>query len=205
MTELKSSKKRKRIQVKTSPEYKELKAEKDLFRRRMFFLALLAKKMKESSGDGVDAILVGGEAIDLYTAGMFSTSDIDLVVNNKAITEKLLNRFGFGKQDNGLWLNRELGIVIQVIAAPYSGDTEKLRKFKIKGFELKVAAPEDLIANRLYSAKFWKSNIQRDLEQTVSLLRIFSDTIDNRYLDGLVKRDDTEDFLAQVREIASQK
>jgi len=59
-----------RTRFKTSPEYKEIKEERDLFRRRILFLGVLTSKLKENS---VDAILVGGEAIDLYTAGNFAT------------------------------------------------------------------------------------------------------------------------------------
>lgn len=188
-----------RSRFKTSAEYKELKQEKDLFRRRIFFIAFLADKLKE---EGVDTILVGGEAVDLYTAGTFATSDIDLLVSNKAITEKLLNRFGFGKEGNGLWFNRDLNIVIQVIPELYSGDSARLRKFKVKNYELRVAAPEDLIVNRLYSAKFWKSNPQRDMEQSIALLKLFSDSIDNTYLDNLAKRDNIQDILAEARKYA---
>jgi hypothetical protein len=147
---------------------------------------------------------VGGEAIDLYTAGTFATSDIDLLVNNKTITEGLLNRFGFAKQGNGLWFNQDLNIVIQVISESYSGDPARLRKFKVKNYELRVAAPEDLIANRLYSAKFWKSNPQRDIEQTIALLRLFSDSIDNDYLDKLAKKNDIKDILVEARKYASE-
>jgi hypothetical protein len=191
----------KRTRFKTSPEYKELKQEKDLFKRRISFIAFLAQKLQENN---VDAILVGGQAIDLYTAGTFATSDMDLVVNNKTVTEKLLNRFGFGKEDNGLWFNRDLNIVIQVIPESYSGDTTKIRKFRVKEYELKVAAPEDLIVNRLYSAKFWKSNTQRDLEQAVSLLKIFSNSLDDVYLDNLAKKNDVKDYLSDVRKIATK-
>ena len=178
-----------------------MKEERDLFRRRIFFLGFLTAKLKES---GVDAILVGGEAIDLYTAGTFSTSDIDLVVDNKPITEKLLNRFGFGKKANGLWFNSDLNIVMQVIDQSYSGDLNRLKKFKVKDYELKVAAPEDLIQNRLYSAKFWKSNTQRDMEESVALLKIFSDSIDNSYLDELAREHDIVDYLAEARKYASK-
>lgn len=188
-----------RTRFKTSAEYKELKREADLFKRRIFFLAFFTDKLKE---DGVDAILVGGQAVDLYTAGIFATTDIDLVVNNRTITEKLLNQFGFGKEGNGLWFNRDLNIVIQVISEPYSGDSNRLRKFKIKDYELRVAAMEDLITNILYSAKFWKSNSQRDMEQSVALLKLFSDSIDNTYLNNLAKRDNTQDVLAEARKYA---
>lgn len=188
-----------RARLKTSPEYKELKEERDSFKRRMLFLGFLTKTLKQN---GVEAILVGGQAIDLYTAGTFSTTDIDLLVDDKMIAEKLLNRFGFGKEANGLWLNKDLAIVVQVISQPYSGDSEKLRKFKIKDYELRVAAPEDLIQNRLYSAKFWKSNTQRDMEESIALLRIFADSIDNAYLDKLAKENDIGDYLAKARKYA---
>ncbi len=190
-----------RDRFKTSPEYKDLKQEQDLFKRRIQFIAFLTEKLKEQ---GVDTILVGGEAIDLYTAGNFATSDIDLLVTNRAVTEKTLNKFGFGKEANGLWFNKDLNIVIQVIPEPYSGDPARLRKFRIKDFELRVAAPEDLIANRLYSKKFWKSNPQRDSEQATALLKIFADSIDNTYLNKVAKRDNIEDVLAEARKYASK-
>ncbi|MFZ1076658.1 MAG: DUF6036 family nucleotidyltransferase [Nitrosotalea sp.] len=191
----------KRSRFRTSTQYKELKDERDPFKRRILFLGFLTTKLKEIAAS---AILVGGEAIDLYTAGTFATSDIDLLVDNKAMTEKLLNKFEFGKKGNMLWFNSDLNIVIQVIPAVYSGDLTKLRKFKVKGYELRVAAPEDLIQNRLYSAKFWKSNTQRDMEESVALLKIFSDSIDNAYLDKLARENDIVDFLAKARKYALQ-
>lgn len=190
-----------RNRFKTSVEYKELKQETNLFKRRIFFLALFAEKLREI---GIDIILVGGQAVDLYTAGTFATTDIDLLVNNKTKAEKLLNQFGFGKEGNGLWFNRDLNIVIQIISKPYSGDYSRLRKFRVKDCELKVAAPEDLVANRLYSAKFWKSNPQRDMEQSIALLKLFSDSIDNTYLDNLAKRDNIQDILAEARKYAAR-
>ena len=186
-----------RDRFKTSAEYKDLKQEQDLFKRRIQFIAFLTEKLKE---EGVDAILVGGQAIDLYTAGNFATSDVDLLVTNRPVTEKLLNKFGFGKEANGLWFNKDLNIVIQVIPEPYSGDPARLRKFRVKDFELRVAAPEDLIANRLYS----KSNPQRDSEQAIALLKIFADSIDNTYLNKVAKRDNIEEVLAEAIEYASK-
>jgi hypothetical protein len=200
MTESRSIKKA-RNQFKTSPEYKELIKETDAFKRRTLFLGFLAKILKQN---GVKAVLVGGQAIDLYTAGTFATTDIDLVVDNKIIAEKLLNKFGFGKEANGLWFNKDLAIVVQVISQPYSGDSKKLRKFKIRDYEIRVAAPEDLIQNRLYSAKFWKGNTQRDMEESIALLRIFADSIDNSYLNRLAKKNDIEDYLAKARKYASE-
>ena len=187
-----------RTRFKTSTEYKKLKQEQDLFRRRIRFVALLTSKLKEND---VDAILVGGQAIDLYTGGTFATSDIDLLVTNKTVTEKLLNKFGFGKE-GGVWFNRDLNIVIQVITTPYSGDLSRLKKVRVKDFELRVAAPEDLIIGRLYSSKVLNSNPQLDLEQAVTLLNLFAESIDNAYLDEQAKKNDVEDILTEARRYA---
>ena len=147
--------------------------------------------------------IVGGEAIDIYTGGTFASADIDLLVQSKIIAEKLLNKFGFEKKANMLWLNKELAIVMHIIESMYSGDSDKLKKMKIGKYELRIASPEYLIKDRLCSFKFWKDNPQSDMEKTVTLLRIFSDSIDNSYLDKLAKENDIEDVLAEARRYAS--
>jgi hypothetical protein len=166
----------------------------------MLFIAILTEKL---NSNGADVILVGGQAIDFYTGGVFATSDIDLIVSNRSMAENLLNKFGFEKKANGLWLDRDLNIVVQLISNSYTGDPGKVRKFRVRDLELKVAAPEDLIRNRLYSLKFWQSNPQRDLEESVALLKLFSESLDNAYLDKIAKENDIEDALKEARNIAS--
>lgn len=183
-----------RVRLKTSPEYKQIKQETDRFKRRMLFLGFFTQKLHDA---GYDAILVGGQAIEVYTGGQFETADIDIVVSNKQLAEKLLNNLGFGKE-SGIWFNKDLNIIVQIIEGSYSGDERKLRKFKIKSFELQVAAPEDLIVNRLYLAKFWKSNPQRDVEEAAVLLKIFEKSIEHDYLQDLAKKNHVKDFLNAI-------
>ncbi len=189
-----------RDKFRTSPEYRQLKEEKDQLKRKLLFLGFFSEKLKEK---GVNAVIVGGEAIDIWTGGTFASADIDLLVQSKKITEKLLNKFGFEKQANTLWLNMDLATVIHVIESSFSGDTSKLKKMKIGKYEIQIASPEYLIKDRLCSYKFWKENPQSDMEKTVALLRIFSDSIDNSYLDELAKENDIEDVLAEARKYAS--
>lgn len=141
-----------------------MKEERDLFRRRIFFIGYLTAKLKENS---VDAILVGGEAIDLYAAGIFSTSDIDLVVNNKTVTENLLNRFGFGKKDNGLWFNSDLNIVVQVIDQSYSGDLDRLKKFRVKIMSCKWQHQKTLYKTGCILPSFGKVTLKEILRKAL--------------------------------------
>lgn len=190
-----------RDRFRTSPEYKQLKEEKDQLKRKLLFLGFFSEKLKEK---GVNAIIVGGEAIDIYTGGTFASADIDLLVQSRTITERLLNKFGFEKKENTLWLNKELAIVIHVIESSYSGDSSRLTKMKVGKYQIQIASPEYLIKDRLCSFKFWKDNPQSDMEKAIALLRIFSDSIDNTYLDGLAKENDIEDVLGKARKYASK-
>lgn len=184
------------MQLKTSPEYRSLKEEKDMFRRRMLFLGFFMKKL---SALGADAILVGGEAIELYTGGTFATADIDLVVTNSALAEKLLNQLGFGMEVKNYWFNKDLNIVVQIAGDSYNGDDAKIRKFRVREYEIKVAPPEDLIVNRLYSMKFWKSKVETDYEQARVLLSIFANSLDYDYLAELARKNDVADVLADIQ------
>lgn len=190
-----------RDRFRTSPEYKQLKEEKDLLQRKLLFLGFFSEKLKEK---GVNAVIVGGEAIDIWTGGTFASADIDLLVQSKKIAENLLNKFGFEKKANTLWLNKDLAIVIHVMESSYSGDSSKLKKMRIGKYEILIASPEYLIKDRLCSYKFWKDNPQSDMEKTVALLRIFSDSMDNSYLNKLAKENDVEDVLAEARVYASK-
>lgn len=189
-----------RDRFRTSPEYQQIKEEKDQLKRRLLFLGFFTEKLKEK---GVQAVIVGGEAIDIYTGGTFASADIDLLVQSRTITEKLLNKFGFEKQKNTLWLNKDLAIVVHVIESSYSGDSDRLKTMKIGKYEIQIASPEYLIKDRLCSFKFWKDNPQSDMEKCVALLRIYSDSIDNSYLDKLAKENDIVDVLAEARKYAS--
>jgi hypothetical protein len=42
------------------------------------------------------------------------------------------------------------------------------------------------------------------MEESIALLRIFSDTIDDIYLDKLAKENHISDYLAQARKYASE-
>jgi hypothetical protein len=190
-----------RDRFRTSPEYIQIKEEKDQLQRKLLFLGFFSEKLKEK---GVNAIIVGGEAIDIWTGGTFASADIDLLVESKKIAEKLLNKFGFEKKGNTLWLSKDLAIVIHIIESSYSGDYNKLKKMTIGKYEIQIASPEYLIKDRLCSFKFWKDNPQSDMEKTVTLLKIFSDSIDNSYLNELAKENDIEDVLDEARKIASK-
>ncbi|MGH9934200.1 MAG: hypothetical protein ACRD3Z_03685 [Nitrososphaerales archaeon] len=175
-------------------DYKRILKEKDRFTRKLTFAAFLANRLKNN---GIDSVLVGGSAVEVYTNGDFPTADMDFDVSNMGKAIQLLKNLGFNKTDS-LWYNSDLDIVVDLSSKGYSGDPAKLRIIKVRNYSLKVAGVEDLIVNRLYSAKFWKSNPQRDLEEATALVRIFSGKLDGDYLKLLAEKNDVIDVLSRI-------
>jgi len=177
-------------------EYRRILQEKDRFNRKLKFAAFLADRLRKS---GVDSVLVGGSAVEMYTNGDFPTADMDIDVSDLGEAVKLLKNLSFRKTDS-LWFNPDLDIAVDLSTKGYSGDVKKLRILEVGKYRLKVAGVEDLIVNRLYSAKFWKSNLQRDIEEAAALLEIFKGKLDNNYLITIAKKNDVEDLLKAIRE-----
>ena len=175
-------------------DYKRILKEKDRFTRKLTFAAFLANRLENN---GIDCVLVGGSAVEVYTNGDFPTADMDFDVSDMGKAIQLLKNLGFKKTDS-LWYNSDLDIVVDLSSKGYSGDPAKLRIIKVRNYSLKVAGVEDLVVNRLYSAKFWKSNPQRDLEEATALVRIFSGKVDSDYLKLLAKKNDVIDVLSRI-------
>lgn len=175
-------------------DYKELLKERDRFKRKIMFAGFLTGKLSEKN---VQMVVVGGGAVEIYTAGHFSTGDIDLAVSDKNVTESLLQNLGFEKVGM-VWVSEQLGVAVHVLGGPYSGDYSKTRIFKLGRYSVRLAAVEDLIVNRLSAAKYWKGNVQAELEQAKALLRIHERRIDMTYLEELAKKNLVDDFLAEI-------
>ena len=175
-------------------EYKELLKERNSFKRKIMFTGLLTKKL---SGKEVQIIVVGGSAVEIYTVGHFSTGDIDLAVSDKKLTELQLRNLGFEKVGM-VWVSEQLGIAVHVLEGSYSGDYSRTRIFKIGKYSVRLAGVEDLIVNRLSAAKYWKGNVQAELEQAKALLKVHEKSIAMNYLEEIAKKNKVDDFLAQI-------
>jgi|Deesub1362B_J571_1020462.scaffolds.fasta_scaffold00223_22 hypothetical protein len=71
--------------------FKELNSVDIPFRRRVLFVALLTREIK-NRGERYP-IVVGGEAFEIYTQGSYTTGDIDLKIPKKVFEDS--DRMGF--------------------------------------------------------------------------------------------------------------
>ncbi|MFQ6072300.1 MAG: hypothetical protein ACE5KT_06330 [Methanosarcinales archaeon] len=77
---------------------------KDLLRRRLLFIGWLTHLLEKHN---IKPILVGGNALEFYTLGRYSTYDIDLVSSGRDIIDKELRKKGF-KKTGRHWYNEKI-------------------------------------------------------------------------------------------------
>ena len=152
-----------------------LRKEPNDLRKKMLLLGFLSDEL---SGKGGFLFLVGGQAVETYTGGQFTTGDVDITTTDREETEKLLGRLGFAREGM-VWLNEKLAIAVHIVGS-YPTRTERIRTVEVGPYRVRVVGVEELIIDRLRAAKFWKS--KRDSEQAAVLFNGFSERIDLEYL-----------------------
>ena len=172
-----------------------LRKEPNELKRKMLLLGYLSKALEQAGGE---LFLVGGQAVETYTGGVFTTGDIDISTTKTAETEALLSDLGFSKEGM-IWLSTRLGLAVHIVT-DYPRRALRARTIEVGGYEVKVVGVEDLILDRLAAAKFWKS--ERDAEQARALLATFKDSIDYAYLKKIAREDSVEDVLQRVGKAA---
>ena len=170
-----------------------LKREPSELKKKALFIGYVFDRLAKQR---VDSYLVGGEAVEMYTAGQFRTGDIDITVSERPKAEKLLRQLGFSREGM-IWLNQDLAIAVQIVAS-YPSRMEKVRTIEVNGFTVKIVGVEDLIIDRLVGAKYWRSNPKMEMEQASVLLESFRSSIDLAYLKNRASEERVEDYLTVI-------
>ena len=156
---------------------------------RIHFAALLASAAQLGPDD---FIVVGGSAIEFHTVGEYTSGDIDIVSSQSDSLRKVLRQWKFTGGPR-VWLNEDLGIVVDLVKFPYTGDLARTQVFTTPYGMIRVAGMEDLLVKRLASAKHWK--IPGDVEHAKLLALLYGDRLDWNYVRKYAAVNDVEDFL----------
>lgn len=165
-----------------------LKKEPNELKRKMLLVGYLTNRLEKRSES---VYLVGGQAVETYTAGQFTTGDVDITTTDRKATEEILVRIGF-KRTGIVWLSEPIGIAVHIVGVSPTR-SEKARTIHVGPYMVKVVGVEDLIIDRLAAAKHWKS--QRDAEQAKVLFEGFRRQLDMRYLRKRARDERVEDIL----------
>lgn len=166
---MKSSDLRKRVDV--------LADEPDRMRRRLIALGALTARL---APEGIEPILVGGCALEVYTDGGYSTADVDLALPIVPAVDAAFADLGFEKRGR-FWIRPELDLYFEAPApAGLPGETAPRTELEIDGLRIVVLGVEDLLIDRLRMWVHWKSD--EDGRWAARLAALYARSLDWDYL-----------------------
>ena len=161
--------------------------------RKFVFVGVLSRHLRRGR-----AVLVGGGAVELYTAGAYRTGDVDLIGDREDILP-LLEGAGFEREDR-LFVNEALELAVDVPGRTLR-PTESVVYQEVRGYRVPVVSIEDAIVDRLLAAEYWKSDT--DWEQAKLLLATHYDNADRQALEDRARRNDVERRLRDLLDVVS--
>jgi len=171
----------------------------DSVRKRALFAGLLSREIVNRGGKPL--VIVGGEAVELYTQGSYTTGDID-IKSPKKLTEEILEEWGFEKSGR-VWFNGELDIYIDWLGESLDEGPEAEKRINTvtvaEGIDVSVISIEDLIIDRLNACKYW--NDSDSLMWAKVLLKVkesMKEDVDRDYLFRRAGEEGIEDFLNKL-------
>lgn len=173
---------------------KRLKSLENPLKRRLVLVGILTRELEKKN---VIPILVGGNALELYTLGGYSTSDVDLVCSDRKLAGEILEMLGF-KKFGRFWINEDLEMIVEFPDTTLAGSLDKIEVFEVDEFKVHVIGKEDLIVDRLNACVFLKS--KDDCRWVKELLLLYYDKIDWKYLEDRCKKERTLDELYRIKE-----
>lgn len=154
-----------------------LQDEPDSQRRRLIALGLLTKLL---SAHGIEPILVGGGALEFYTAGGYATKDMDLALPAAPEVDAAFAALGFEKEGR-YWYQADLDLLFEAPApAGLPGEDAPRTEVVVDGLRVVIIGIEDLLIDRLRAWVHWKSD--EDGRWTRRLALLYPDRIDWRYV-----------------------
>lgn len=161
----------------------------DPLKRHLAIAAVIAEELKKR---GTETAVVGGSAVEFYTAGNYMTRDIDFVATRSDDIKEVMTSLGF-KNDGGSWfLPGAAGVIVEFPSGPLDGSWDKTQPVELPEYgNIQMIGIEDIIIDRACAAKNWNDNSDTWIN---SMLYIQEKDIDWEYL---YKKADYE----QVREV----
>lgn len=146
--------------------------------------------------NGMQATLIGGGAIEFHASDVYSTSDIDLIVEGKSREEldATLTAFGFAKRGRH-WVYGDLFVEV-----PGNWMSDPVDVVAVGALTLRVIRREIVLADRIIGFKHWRATAYG--AQAVALLALFGRSLDERLLLERIRAEGAEDALNALRNIA---
>ncbi len=154
-----------------------LRDEPDPQRRRLIALGVLTALLEPHD---IEPILVGGGAVELYTAGGYTTGDTDLALPSDPRVNEAFAVLDFRKEGR-FWIREDLDLLFEAPApAGLPGEDAPRTVLDVDGLRVVVIGIEDLILDRFRAWIHWKSD--EDQRWTRRLTALYAGRLDWAYL-----------------------
>jgi predicted nucleotidyltransferase len=177
-----------------------INSNRDKIYKNIALTAVITEALKEIN---IRPIIVGGQAVEFYTAGGYSTMDVDLVTpaSIKEINP-IIEELGFEKEGK-YWTYDQLDFALEVPGSDLAGDYDKVNEIEIEGLKAYIIGIEDIIIDRLNRYKFWKE--YADQEWIVGMIYLNYEDIDWDYLYQKSESEKTLEELKEFKKIVDKK
>jgi hypothetical protein len=149
---------------------------------------------------GINAVLVGGACVSIYSENRYQSYDLDFVTYEELKSvEKALKKLGF-KREGRCFSHAKCSYLIDFVNPPIAIGNEPIRHFETLNTpagSLQLLTPTDSVKDRLASYFYWDD--EQALEQ--ALLVAKNHKIDLKDLKRWAKK---EGFLSQLKHFLEQ-
>ena len=133
-------------------------AKQEKLERQLYLAAAISRGFEER---GVSAVLVGGTVVEFYTAGGYTTADIDMVMPplQKREIEMVMEELGLVRSgDYRHWIHPRIPFPVEFPPGPLQIGhlvVGELNEIEIEGIKLKILKVEDILLDRMVMAREW--------------------------------------------------
>lgn len=174
-------------------------SETDHARRLVKCAAVISESLR---GEGLEATVVGGSAIEIHAPGAYTTSDLDLIVPERygvdwsTAQERAFRSLGFERRGRH-WVRDDLFVEI-----PSRALSDPVVTLHVGPFDLRVVAKEVVLADRIVGFKHWGMTDYG--LQAIAMVTAFGAELDQAALQGYLERENARDAYELLQRLTEE-
>lgn len=142
---------------------------------RLNVAAVISDELKKYNNE---LVVVGGSAVEFYSAASYMTRDIDFIPRSLIGIKDTMLELGFKNDGNAIWYHPDAEIIVEFPKGPLDGSYEKVCVVETPYGDVSIIGIEDIIADRACAVQYWRDSS----EWTKYLLMTHFNSIDFDYL-----------------------
>ena len=156
---------------------KKAATEQEKILKQLYVAAAISSAFEKK---GIRAVLVGGAVVEYYTAGGYTTVDIDMILPplEKQEIETVMKELGFVRfEDYRHWLHPHIPIPVEFPPGPLQIGhllIQEVNEIEIEKIKLKILKVEDILLDRLIMAQEWK-DLQAQIQAEMLMYAHYSE------------------------------